>query len=172
MKHVITFTLLATIFYTTQTMEKEEEKKKKQPQQQQVIYPFHSESEIQTPEYQQVKNGINHLLQTEEGTNALEYIKLKYLNPSRQLPIPIHTSLEQCGLLVDGKIPKEIYSAVEEYRSTTAYFKQVKKSQKALFNNHLNTLTAEKQAKVLEGTKQMLAFKKRLDEEKKKSKDP
>lgn len=70
--------------------------------------------------------------------------------------------------MVNDKIPKEIYSAVEEYRSTTAYFKQVKTSQKALFNNHLNTLTAEKQAKVLEGTKQMLAFKKKLDEEKKK----
>ncbi len=170
MKHVITFTLLATIFYTTQTMEEEE--KKEQPQQQQVIYPFHPEPEIQTPEYQQVKNSINHLLQTEKGANTLECIKLKYLNPSRQLPIPIHNSLEQCGLLVNGKIPEEIYSAVEKYRSTTAYFKQVKKSQKELFNNHLNTLTAEKQAKVLEGTKQMLAFKKKLDEAKKKSKDP
>ncbi len=169
MKYVILLTLLTTVFYNTQAMEKKKEEEENKQPQQQTIYPFGDEPEIQTQEYQIAKNGINDLLmQTEEGQKALEYIKLKYLNPHQELTPTIKAILEKHGLLVNNTITKEMYTAVEEYKSTQTYFKQVKKSQKKQFKQHLSNLSAEKQATVLENTQQMLSFKKKIDEKKEK----
>ncbi len=170
MKYVILLTLLTTVFYNTQAMEKKKEEEENKQPQQQTIYPFGDEPEIQTQEYQIAKNGIDDLLmQTEECQKALEYIKLKYLNPHQELTPTIKAILEKHGFLVNNTITKEMCAAVEEYKSTKTYFKQVKKSQKKQFMQHINNLPAEKQATVLENTKQqMLAFKKKLDEKKEK----
>ncbi len=173
-KNVILLTLLTTVFYNTQTMEKKKEEKENKQPQQQTIYLFGDEPETQTQEYQIAKNGINGLLllKTETSEHALESIKLKYLKPHQELQPNIHALLEEHGLLVNNAITEEMYTAIKQYKKTTAYFKQVTESQQERLNQHLSNLPAAKKAKVLENTKQqILAFKKKLDKKKEKSKD-
>ncbi len=159
MKYVILLTLLTTVFYNTQAMEKN-----KQPQQQK-IYPFGDEPEIQTPEYQTAKKGINSLLllKTNTSEKALECIKLKYLNPHKELHPNVHALLENHDLLVNNTITEEMYTAITEYRKTKTYFMKVANSKIIQFNNHLNNLPDGKKTRILENTKQMIYTIKKHD---------